>query len=101
VEAVWIGLFEVAPRPGTEFPDKGAYVNVVGPARTAADFERKVRAALAEAGFELINVENRERLEHRLTKRHVDPELIVLADESRRMGAVRLAEFHSWVREEE
>ena len=99
---VWIGLAEVAQRPGAGvlMDRNGAYVNVLAMATTASEFQVAAAAALAEIGFELLDLEEPEPLARRLEVSEVDANLIALAREVECSGKARFGPFHTWTAED-
>lgn len=99
---VWIGLAQVAQRPGARvLMDRNlAYANVLALASDPAEFAQAVRHAAAELGFDLLELEECEPMRLRLQVAEVANELVELSGDVGRTGSVRFSTLHTWVSEE-
>jgi hypothetical protein len=75
---------------------KGAYVNVVAPAIDAADFIRQVKRALDESGLLLLEIEDLERLDKKLSRETATSEVSELMKSARKTGGVAFGAFYAY-----
>jgi hypothetical protein len=99
--SVWIGLAEVTEQAAEDLLDgaPGAFVNVVTTASTDAEYREKVRAALDEAGFVLVELSDDpapEPLSERQLRFTVSDDVLALADEVAESGEVAFDLFQAW-----
>ncbi len=100
---IWIGLVGVTPQPGNNLlgDAKGAYVNVLASATSAAKYTTKVKGALKEIGLNLIEIDDLEPLSERLSKWTVDEEIITMAQTVRKIDSVAFGTFYEYDSEDE
>jgi hypothetical protein len=91
---LWIGLAHVVPAEETTY--LGAYVNVVGPAESRAEFEKGVALEAERSGFVLESIEDVETLEDRFAHASVHKGLVELARQAEREDEVRFDTFHTY-----
>jgi hypothetical protein len=103
---IWSGLACLKANPKVKKfrrfgKGKGAYVNVVAWANSQAEFEEKVRRHVASLDCVLVELENVELLETRMSRQNFSDELITM-----RQTAIRQREdsvfgtFHIWHQED-
>jgi hypothetical protein len=92
----WIGLVGVMPSLGASSFDgmKGAYVNAVTPASSAAEFRSAVESALRPMGLFPFEFEELEPLEARACRVKLSEEIQRLAIEANASGQVCFDTFH-------
>lgn len=95
---VWIGMVNIRPQVGNDLLEghSGAYVNVLTPAEDLADYGIRVSGALAEMGFDVIEIDDAEPMTQRVRSYVVDPGLKQLAVEVKRDWKLRVGSFHSY-----
>jgi hypothetical protein len=98
---VWIGLATVEQRPGAGvlMDENKAFVHVLALASDEAEYRLVAVAALGDFGFDLVELEDIELLEHRLRSFSVDDSLLTKADEVRATGYLRFGPFITWTTE--
>jgi hypothetical protein len=105
---LWIGLFEVKPRPGSPGPDwwteppkiAGAFVNALGMAEDLTAFEEKVKSALDAMDLEAVSIDDVEAFDQRALRHKLDEDLIELAREARESNEVMFDTFHTYPHED-
>jgi hypothetical protein len=75
---------------------KGAYVNVVAPAIDAADFMQQVKRALGESGLVLLEIEDVEPLDKKLSRETASEEVSRLMKGARQTGGVAFGAFYAY-----
>jgi hypothetical protein len=98
-EHVWIGLAELRQRAGAGvlLDRNNAFTNVLALAQNVDGFRDAVARALAEEGFDLVDLEDAEPLHLRLMTHSVDEELLKLASEVQRTGQPLFGRLHTWI----
>jgi hypothetical protein len=99
---VWIGRFDVRPRPGNGALGlaKGAIVNVVALAEDQADYVEVVRAAMNDYEFEVICSEDVSRLAEWTKVNRLDEELACLVEQLTREFPVQFDELQSYLHDD-
>jgi hypothetical protein len=91
---LWIGLFEVSPKPGTEFDHAGAYVQIVAPAASEVEYVSRARSALDEVGFDAVEWEDVFPLGPEWPPSDADPSLVEAAAEAQEQDDVAWGNWH-------
>ena len=95
----WIGLVEVfGPRNKTlsEEKPKGAFVNVIALACSEQEFFSRVREALEELGFDILDLEDVEPYAERTKKYKIDPKLKEMAAKIDSKNPIGFGTFHMY-----
>jgi hypothetical protein len=102
VREVWVGFVEVVHRPGAGvlLDRNGAYVNVLALAADVLEYAEQVRAALRDAGFDVVAMEDVEPLSRRRERYALQQDLLTLAQDVETSGLVRFGTFHTWTAED-
>jgi hypothetical protein len=96
-EEVWVGLANVRPRPGNQYvQDKGAFVNVLAFAADKVTYINRIKKALDELDFDLVDIEDVEPFRIRTANHEVDETLKAAAAEAEREKGVAFGVFHSY-----
>jgi hypothetical protein len=98
-KAVWIGLAEVNPIPGSTTlgsDKKGACVNVLIFSSDADEFEKQLTEMLDQLGLKLISLEDVEPFSIRTSNHQVDTALIELAAKVNSHNAIEFGNFHTF-----
>ncbi len=100
---VWIGLVHVMPKEGNTLLEEciGAYANVVATAANENEFRSRIDAAMKDLAFDVDSLEDVEPLQSRLTKYHVDPELVDLAEKAAESEKVMFDAFEAYRSDED
>jgi hypothetical protein len=96
VEAIWIGLFEVAPQAGTEFDAAGAYVQIVASAASESDYVSCAQAALAAVGFDAIEWEDVYPLGPDWTPADAEASIVAAVEEARARNDAAWGDRHTF-----
>jgi pyruvate/2-oxoacid:ferredoxin oxidoreductase alpha subunit len=96
--ARWRALAEVIPRPGNDLLNgaEGAYVAVVGMASSKSDLLKKVELALSAMGFDLLNLEDIERVQSIEKLKDADPVLSERFASLRSGNPIEVGTFHTF-----
>ena len=76
-----------------------AFVQILALAIDDHDFRLAAAVALDDIGFDLVEIEDVDRLEDRLRAFTVDEQILVKADEVRTTGRPRFGPFVTWTTE--
>jgi hypothetical protein len=95
---VWIGLATVHQRPGAGvlMDRNDAFVNVLALASTQGEFTDVVRDDLAQLGFDLVELEDTERLSERRESFTIPEEINRLAELALATAKTQFDAFHTW-----
>lgn len=96
---IWIGRFDVRPRPGNDVlgSAKGAIVNVVGLASDEGGFVKLVEDALNTYGLQIIRCDDIARLDDWKTNNRLHRDLRRLIDGLTSEYPIQFDEFQSYV----
>lgn len=96
---IWIGLAHVQPRSGNELLEgaKGAFVPVVGMAKTIPEFSDLLINMLESYSFDVLEIEDIELFEERLKSFDVDSELRELVSSLSETHPVALSAFDAYL----
>jgi hypothetical protein len=101
-EEVWIGLFEVTPRPGTtNFDAAGAFVQIVAPAVSESEYVARALAALADVGFDAVEWEDVYPLGPDWPPHDAHPSLVAAVAEARKRNHAAWGDWHLFPHEDE
>lgn len=97
-DPTWTALAHVMPRDGNDLLEgaRGAFVNAVGPAASATEFEQRVRELVAGLGFELVEIDDLDLISERRSKDELSEELQELANLAAATGKINLGSFHTY-----
>lgn len=97
-DPTWTALAHVMPRDGKDLLEgaPGAFVNAVGPAASATEFEHRLRELVAGLGFELVEIDDLELMSERRSKDELSEELEELANLAAATGEINLGSFHTY-----
>jgi hypothetical protein len=78
---MWVGLVHITPRPGCDLlkGQTGAFSNAVAVAPDGNAFGIRIGIYFASLGFDVLELDNVERLEDRRKTHHVPDEILDLA----------------------
>jgi hypothetical protein len=96
---VWIGRFDVRPKPGNTAlgSAKGAVVNVVALARDEREYLRLVEEAMTEYDFEVLHHEDVATLARWTVANRLHPQLAGLANQLTEEFPIQFDEFQSYL----
>lgn len=99
---IWIGRFDVKPRPGNDALGiaKGAFVNVVALATDEDDYVQIVKAATDNYGFDIVRWEDVVRLSEWTKNNNLHRELEELARSLTREIPIQFDEFQSYLHDD-
>ena len=91
-------MANVEQRAGVFFlgQPKGAYVNVVAPAIDGADFMRQIKRALDESGLVLLEIEDLEPLDKKLSRETATEQVSRLMKSAHKTGGVAFGTFYAY-----
>lgn len=97
-DPTWTALAHVMPRDDKDLLEgaRGAFVNAVGPAASATEFEHRLRELVAGLGFELVELDDLELMSERRSKDALTEELREVANRSEATGEIKLGSFHTY-----
>jgi hypothetical protein len=102
-EEVWIGMVDMAPRPGVIlFADgRGAIANFLALARNELDFRTQLGEALDFYKLDLVTVEDIQPLAELRRRRRVSDVILAKAQEVEQTRNPRFDEFRVYLRNDE
>jgi hypothetical protein len=96
--AKWIGIAEVLPKNGNSLlgTATGAYVNVLGLASTATEFQLRVTHAMQALDFELVFIEEIRPITDEIDVAKFDETLRLRISELHEGNPVEIGSFHAF-----
>jgi hypothetical protein len=96
-EVIWIGLAHVIPNSENVLDGSiGAYVNIVGYARSPEQFEERIKVAVLGLDMDLLEVKDVELFEMRTTHEEPAPAIFKLVEELKFDRSIKFDTFHSY-----